>query len=89
MAELIKQWDNGGSLTVAYDGYRDGYAIFSSETNEGIDAEMKVTFVDSSRSVYVERNVSQLGKREVFSCADGDFILADGGTFNVLKNELQ
>lgn len=25
------------------------------------------------------------GQREVFSCADGDFELADGGTFNVLK----
>ena len=81
MAKLVKQWNDGGSLSVAYEGNRDGSAVFSSDTNEGVDREMTVSFVDSSRKVSVSRLVKQDGMREVFS----DFILADGGTFNVLK----
>lgn len=88
MAELIKQWNDGGSLSVTYDGDRDGSAVFSSETNEGIDREMSVAFVDAGRSVNVARTVKQIGMREPFVASDGDFILADGGTFNTLKNEL-
>lgn len=89
MAELVKPWNVGeGSLTVAYDGDRDGSAVFSSIENEGIDREIGVSFVDRDRNVVVERKVSQVGLREVFRCADGDFILADGGTFNVLKSSL-
>lgn len=85
MAELIKPWSDGGNLSVTYDGDRDGEAIFSSEVNEGIDREMVVTIKDTSNSVYIEKTVFQQGKREVFS---DDWILADGGTFNVLKDEL-
>lgn len=88
MAELIKQWNDGGSLSVAYDGDRDGSAVFSSDTNEGIDREMSVAFIDASRQVNVARTVKQIGLREPFVASDGDFILADGGTFNTLKNEL-
>lgn len=88
MAELNKQWNDGGSLSVTYDGDRDGSAVFSSEQNEGIDREMSVAFVDASRQVNVARTVKQIGMREPFSASDGDFILADGGTFNVLKDEL-
>ena len=85
MAELKKQWTDGELLTVAYDGDRDGSAIFTSEENESIDREMSVSFVDKSRSVIVERTVKQIGLREVFNASDGAFVLADGGTFNVLK----
>jgi hypothetical protein len=85
MAELKKQWDDGELLTVAYDGDRDGSATFTSEENESIDREMSVAFVDKSRSVIVERTVKQIGLREVFNASDGAFLLADGGTFNVLK----
>lgn len=89
MAELVKPWNVGeGSLTVAYDGDRDGSAVFSSVENEGIDREMSVSFVDRDRNVVVERKVSQVGLREVFRCADGVFLLKDGGTLNTLKNEL-
>jgi hypothetical protein len=89
MAELVKPWnDGGGSLSVTYDGDRDGSATFSSDIAEGLDREMQVLFVDQSRVVVVERTVRQEGMREVFSGSDGQFILADGGTFNVLKNEL-
>lgn len=88
MAELRKQWTTGdGSLTATYDGSGDGSAVFTSDSNEGIDREMSVSFVDASRSVVVERAVTQVGLREIFLHNDGDFTLADGGTFNVLKGE--
>lgn len=85
MAELVKTWNDGGTLTVTYDGSSEGSAVFSSDTAEGLDREMNVSFVDKNRSVFVERTVRQEGLREVFMASDGDFLLADGGTFNVLK----
>lgn len=86
MGELVKTWNDGaGSLTVAYDGDRDGSSVFSSDINEGIDREIVVSFADKDRTVVVDRTVKQIGLREVFNVADGAFILADGGTFNVLK----
>lgn len=87
MATLVKQWSTGaGNLSVTYDGSGDGTAVFASDINEGIDREMDVTFVDESRAVQVARTVKQIGLREPFVASDGDFLLADGGTFNVLKN---
>lgn len=80
MAELKKRWNDGGSLTVTYEGSGDGSAVFSSEQNEGIDREMSVTFKGAGQEI--ERTVKQEGLREIFN--EG-FILADGGTFNVLK----
>lgn len=88
MKSVIKPWNDGGSLSVTYDGDRDGSAVFSSDTNEGIDREMSVAFVDASRQVNVARTVKQIGMRQPFAASDGDFILADGGTINVLKDEL-
>lgn len=84
MAELVKQWNDGGSLFVAYQGDKDGSAVFSSDINEGVDREMNVTFQDVQKKVVVQKKVQQEGRREVFS----DIILADGRTFNVLKNGL-
>ena len=89
MRELIKPWNDGGSLSVAYEGDGDGSAVFSSDVAEGLDREMIVVFRDGGRTVAVERKVLQVGMREMFVPSDGDFILADGGTYNVLKNELQ
>lgn len=85
--ELKKQWNDGGSLSVSYDGDRDGSAVFSSDTNEGIDREMSVVF--KGGGISVERTVKQEGKRLRFRCKDGLFLLKDGGTFNVLKDGLQ
>ena len=42
--DYIKQWPDGESLTVTYDGDRDGSAVFTSDTNESIDREMSVFF---------------------------------------------
>ena len=85
MAELVKSWNDGGSLTATYEGSGDGSAVFSSDVAEGLDREMSVSFIDKSRAVVVERKVRQEGMREVFNASDGTFFLADGGTFNVLK----
>lgn len=82
MAELVKPWNDGGNLSVTYDGSGDGSAVFTSDTNEGIDREMSVFFKGAGQSI--ERVVKQEGLREIFN---EDFILADGGTFNVLKVE--
>lgn len=89
MAELVKPWNDGGSLSVTYDGDRDGSAIFSSDIAEGLDREMQVLFVDQSRSVIVKRLVRQEGMREAFCGSDGRFLTADGGTFNSIKDGLQ
>ena len=89
MAELVRPWNDGGSLTAAYEGSGDGSAVFSSDVNEGIDRDMMVAFVDKSRTVIVERKVKQEGRREVFTGYDERFITADGGTFNSIKDGLQ
>lgn len=78
---LVKDW-----MLVEYEGVKDGDVVFSADSiNEGIDREVPVSFVDKNRSVFVERTVRQEGLREAFIASDGDFLLADGGTFNVLK----
>ena len=87
MAELIKQWNDGGSLSISYNGDGDGTAVFSSDVNEGIDRDMSVFFKGAGLSI--ERVVKQEGKRLRFMCKDRLFLLKDGGTFNVLKDGLQ
>jgi hypothetical protein len=88
MAELVKPWNDGGSLSVAYEGSGDGSAIFSSDVAEGLDREMIVVFRDGGKTVAVERTVKQAGMREVFTGYDERFITADGGTFNSIKDGL-
>ena len=80
MATTVKQWNDGGSLTVTYTGSGKGSAVFASDLNEGLDREMTVTF--KANSIQEQRTVRQEGRREKFN----GFILANGGTFNVLKN---
>ena len=85
MAELVKQWDDGGSLTATYEGSGDGSAVFSSDEYEGIDRTMPVFFKGGGLSV--ERLVRQEGIRERFVTADGKvFCILDGGRFGVLKS---
>lgn len=62
MGELIKKWEDGGSLSVAYTGDGDGSAVFSSDINNGEKRAMQVSFVDSSKSIVVVRTVVQAGK---------------------------
>lgn len=88
MVELRKPWNDGGSLSVTYEGSGDGTAVFSSDVAEGIDREMIVVFRDNVNTVAVERTVKQVGMREVFTGYDEIFITADGGTFNSIKDGL-
>lgn len=86
MAKLVKPWNDGGSLSVSYDGDRDGSAVFSSDSYEGIDREQIVIFRDGGKTLAVERAVRQEGIRQPIGLASGGvFRLADGGRFGVLK----
>ena len=88
MAELIKPWNDGGNLSVTYNGDGDGSAIFSSDAYEGIDREMKVTF--KGGGVEEERIVRREGIRQRFITADGKvFCVANGGRFGVLKGGIE
>lgn len=59
MAELVKQWENGGSLSVTYEGDGDGSAVISSTPNSGAQRSMSVVFVDASGALRVVREVRQ------------------------------
>ena len=88
MAELVKQWDNGGSLSVTYEGSGDGSAVFSSDTNEGIDREMSVFFKGAGETI--ERKVTQEGMRQPIGLVGGGvFRIANGGRFGVLKGVVE
>lgn len=85
MAELTKQWNDGGSLSVSYNGDGDGSAVFSSDAYEGIDREMPVFFKGGGLSV--ERTVRQEGIRQPIGLKDGGvFRVNGGGRFGVLKH---
>lgn len=86
------KWNEGeGYITATYEGSGSGSASISSDMNEGIDREQSITVETTNGNNPKSEDVSvkQYGMREVFSLNDGDFILADGGTLNVLKDELQ
>lgn len=83
------KWNEGdGYITAAYDGSGSGSASISSDVNEGIDREQSIKVETTDKSVSATLVVSQEGLREVFLPSDGEFVLNDGGTLNVLKNEL-
>lgn len=82
------KWNEGdGYITATYEGSGSGSASISSDVNEGIDREQSIKVETTDKSVSAALVVSQEGLREVFLPSDGDFVLADGGTFNVLKGE--
>lgn len=85
------KWNEGdGYITATYEGSGSGSASISSDVNEGIDREQSITIetTKGNNPKYESVVVTQVGRREVFLPSDGDFILADGGTLNTLKNEL-
>ena len=80
------KWNEGdGYITATYEGSGSGSASISSDVNEGIDREQSIKVETTDKSVSATLVVSQEGLREVFEPSDGLFVLADGGTFNVLK----
>ena len=58
-------------------------SISISAVNEGIDKAVEINAVSGDKTA--KMTLIHEGMREVFEPSDGGFILADGGTFNVLK----
>lgn len=88
MATTKIKWNEGeGYITATYTGSGNGSASISSDVNEGIDRTQSVTVKNTSGNNIkkISVGVTQLGMREVFKTSDGDFILNNGGNFNVLK----
>lgn len=83
MATKIKQWEDG-SLSITYNGSGDGEAIFTSDTYEGIDRTMPITF--KADSLFVERIVRQEGIRQRFVTSDGKVFCGKEGRFGVLRS---
>ena len=82
------KWNEGdGNITATYEGSGNGAVMISSDVNEGVDREQSLT-VETTKGNEPKRTgvtVRQKGMREVYNCTDGEFVLADGKTFNVLK----
>lgn len=60
MATVVKPWNDGGNLSVTYDGNGNGSAILSSDKNNGDARSMVLSYVDSSRKVIVMQTVRQM-----------------------------
>ena len=58
-------------------------SISVSAVNEGIDKAVEINAVSGDKTA--KMTLIHEGMREVFEPSDGEFTLADGGTFNVLK----
>ena len=89
MATLVKPWNDGGNLSVTYEGSGDGSAVFSSDPYEGIDREQSVVFRDVAESVAVERVVRQEGIRQQFVTTDGKVFYVTQGRFGVLRGGVE
>lgn len=83
------KWNEGdGYITATYEGSGNGSASISSDVNEGIDREQSIKVETTDKSISATLLITQEGLREIFQPSDGDFTLADGGNFNVIKGEI-
>lgn len=87
--ETIIKWNEGeGNIVATYEGSGNAPISIASDTaNEGIDREqtISVSTIEGNNPKSVDVIVRQTGLREIFMASDGDFLLADSGTLNVLK----
>ena len=71
------------------EGQNDKKVSVFSDINEGLDTTQNYIISDEGNNVEKNIVVNQVGKREKFMVKNGDtyedFVLSDGGTFNVLK----
>lgn len=71
------------------EGQNDKKVSVFSDINEGLDTTQNYIISDEGDNVEKNIVVNQVGKREKFMVKNGDtyedFVLSDGGTFNVLK----
>lgn len=61
-------------------------SISVTAVNEGLDKT--IVFDGVCGDATAQLSITHEGMREEFVCLEDSFILADGGTYNVLKNEL-
>lgn len=85
MPTLIKKWNDIEQLSITYEGTGSGSIIIESDTNEGLDRQTSATIKDVSSKVSSSINIKQIGRREEFYGSDGEFSIANSGTFNVIK----
>lgn len=81
-------WGTGsGNITLTYTGQGNDSVSISSDINEGIDRAQSIKVETTAGNDPKRENIliKQVGLREVFTPTDGEFVLADGGTFNTLK----
>lgn len=79
------KWNEGeGHITATYEGSGDGLVYISVDVNEGLDREQDIKVETTDKSISHNITIKQEGLREIF---EEGFILADGGTFNVLKKK--
>lgn len=65
-------------------GKGPGVVSIEAYPNDGCDRSVEVTAA-TTKGQSATLTVTQTGMREPFAGSDMDFILSDGGTFNVLK----
>ncbi len=87
MAVVTRRFPDGGELMIEYGGQGGGAAVLSADANEGTDRSLELVFMTADGSVSETRSVVQEGRREAFGASDGEFGLADGGAFNVIKEK--
>lgn len=73
-------------ITISYTGNGNETVSVYADVNEGIDRSATFTIKTDVQDKSVDVVVNQSGRREIFNA---DFLLADGGTFNVIKDGLQ
>lgn len=65
-------------------GKGPGVISIEANPNEGCDRSAEI-IAATTKGQSATLTVTQAGRREPFGGSDMDFILSDGGTFNVLK----
>ena len=66
MATTVKQWPDGGSLTIQYDGQGDGEIIVTSDPNTVYEARsMEFTVKTADGSVSITRTIQQAARQHI------------------------
>lgn len=78
-------WSDGDVIRVAKSN--SGNALFSSDINEGLDRETSAIIQDKENTTSKTIIIKQDGRRQPFAVDGLRFILADGGTFNVIRED--
>ena len=84
--EKVFRWKDksGDELKITYSGNKTDNVLFQSNRNEGLDRQLQITFISKAGHSLL-RTVTQEGRREIFNASDGQFLLVDQNTFNVIK----